>query len=146
MVKLKKSFLDIFRRRVGVSSSRLVLSLSLLLLLLLLPQYRLFGGIKALQGFQVLPLGFLRVALKVLTSFVEYGFLLLDLSVALRVHQNFVGFPSGHPRVFKDSLLSSHFFSSSWRLKGFSVLFILLKPLKGFQIQFIGFSNTVMGW
>ena len=70
----------------------------------------------------MLPLGFLRVALKVLTTFVEYGFLLLDLSVALRVHQNFVGFPSGHPRVFKDSLLSSHFFSSSWRLKGFSVL------------------------
>ena len=30
-------------------------------------------------------LEFLRVALKVLTSFVEYGFLHLDLRVALRV-------------------------------------------------------------
>ena len=76
----------------------------------------------------------LRVPLKVLTSFVEYGFLHLDLRVALRVHQNFVGFPSGHPRIFKDSLLSSHFFSSSWRLKGFSVLFIP-KYLIQFEVE-----------
>ena len=139
--------LKLFRRRVVVSSSCvfgiffcfLASSVSSLL-----PAFQLFCRIwvplgsplgfiwiLGLLGVPCGSLGLTRVALRDPQGPLEY------FLVDVRVHQDYIGFPLrylGSLRVFRASY-HQVFYSSSWRLKGFSVLFEYKQKLVEFVDQ-----------